>query len=113
MQRDASGALKAVKWEEAEKLLVERLTGLVKQGKGKRIVVVSQLESGSLGRLLDSWAVALGAGRMTFEPFNYEAIRHASRSAFGRDSVPRYALEDAHGILPFGADFLENWRSPA
>ncbi|HLB63831.1 MAG TPA: molybdopterin-dependent oxidoreductase, partial [Anaerolineales bacterium] len=112
MQRDASGALKAVKWEEAEKLLVERLTGLVKQGKGKRIVVVSQLESGSLGRLLDSWAGALGAGRMTFEPFNYEAIRHASRSVFGRDSIPRYALEDANVILSFGADFLETWLSP-
>lgn len=112
MQRDASGMLKSVKWEEAEKLLVERLTGLVKQGKGKRIAVVSQLESGSLGRFLDSWAVALGAERVTYEPFNYEEIRHASRSVFGRDAIPHYALEDANVILSFGADFLETWLSP-
>ncbi|MBI3028953.1 MAG: molybdopterin-dependent oxidoreductase [Candidatus Rokubacteria bacterium] len=112
MRRDASGALTPVKWEEAEKLLVERLTGLVKEGKGKRIVVVSQLENRSLGRLLDSWAGALGARRMTYEPFNYEAIRHASRLVFGRDAIPHYALEEANVILSFGADFLESWLSP-
>ena len=113
MRRDASGALKPVKWEEAEKLLVERLTGLVKQGKGKRIVVMSQLESGNLGRLIESWAQALGARRPIFyEPFNYEAIHHASRLVFGRDAIPHYALEEANVILSFGADFLESWLSP-
>ncbi|MBI3625951.1 MAG: 4Fe-4S dicluster domain-containing protein [Candidatus Rokubacteria bacterium] len=111
-RRDASGALRPVKWEEAEKFLVERLTGLVKQGKGKRIVVVSQLESGSLGRLLDAWAGALGAERMNYEPFNYEAIRHASRTVFGRDAIPHYAIEEANVLLSFGADFLETWLSP-
>ena len=113
MRRDASGALKPVKWEEAEKLLVERLTDLVKQGKGKRIVVMSQLESGNLGRLIESWAQALGARRPIFyEPFNYEAIHHASRLVFGRDAIPHYALEEANVILSFGADFLESWLSP-
>ncbi|MBI2554925.1 MAG: molybdopterin-dependent oxidoreductase, partial [Candidatus Rokubacteria bacterium] len=111
IQRDTSGE-RSIKWEEAEKFLAERLAGLVKQGRGKRIVVVGQLESGSLGRLMDAWAGALGAERLTYEPFNYEAIRHASRLVFGRDAIPHYALEDANVILSFGADFLETWLSP-
>src|SRR3989338_1523582 len=36
MQRGASGLLKPVKWEEAEKFLVEQLTALVKQGKDRK-----------------------------------------------------------------------------
>lgn len=111
--RDASGALKPVKWEEAEKLLADRLAGFVKQGRGSRVAIVSQLESGSLGRLIETWSQALGARRpIAYEPFNYEAIRAASRLVFGRDAIPHYAIEEANVLLSFGADFLETWLSP-
>ena len=113
LQRDASGTLKPVKWEEAEKFLAERLAALVKQGRGSRIAVVSQLESGSLAALMDAWIRALGARpRVAYEPFNYESIRAASRVVFGRDAIPHYAIEDANVLLSFGADFLETWLSP-
>ncbi len=113
LRRDASGNLKPVKWEEAEKFLSERLAGLVKQGRGARIALVSQLESGSLAGLMDTWIRALGARpRIAYEAFNYEAIRHAGRVVFGRDAIPHYALEEANVLLSFGADFLETWLSP-
>ena len=111
--RDASGAFKPVTWEEAEKLLADRLATLVKAKQGNRIALVSQLETGSLGRLMDEWTRALGARpRIAYEPFAHEPIRAASRIAFGRDSIPYYAIEEASLLLSFGADFLETWLSP-
>jgi molybdopterin-containing oxidoreductase family iron-sulfur binding subunit len=105
--------LKPVKWEEAEKLLADKLGALVKAKKGERIALVSQLETGSLGRLMHEWARALGARPpIAYEPFAYEPIRAASRIAFGREAIPHYAIEEATVLLSFGADFLETWLSP-
>ena len=109
-QRRDGEALKPVGWDDAMKLLGEKL-GAVK-GKPKALAVVSQLENGSLGALLDRFTQALGGRpRTTLEPFGYEAIRAANRLTFGRDAVPYHAFEDAEVIVSFGADFLETWIS--
>ena len=111
--REAGGTLKPITWEEAEKLLADKLGALVKAKQGRRIALVSQLETGSLGRLMDEWTKALGTRpRIAYEPFAYESIRAASRIAFGRDAIPQYAIEEATVLLSFGADFLETWLSP-
>ena len=81
-------------------------------GKGRAIAVVTQLENGSLGGMLDRWVQALGArSRVTLEPFAYEAIRAANKQTFNRDAIPYYAFEDAEVVLSFGADFIETWLS--
>src|SRR2546421_4033591 len=109
-QRREGDALKPVGWDDALKTLAEKLGGV--KGKGKALAVVTQLESGSLGSLLDRWTQALGGRpRVTLEPFAYEAIRAANRATFGRDAVPYHAFEDAEVVLSFGADFLETWLS--
>src|SRR6266851_2507578 len=110
--REGSGAFKAATWEAAEKLVAERIGALRTAGKSRAIALVSQLESGSLGVLLDRWTQALGARpRVTLEPFAYESIRAANRSTFNRDAIPYYAFEDAEAVLSFGADFIETWLS--
>jgi molybdopterin-containing oxidoreductase family iron-sulfur binding subunit len=107
-QRREGAALKAVDWDDAIKLFGDKLGAV--RGKKQALAVVSQLETGSLGTLLDRWTQALGGRpRVTFEPFGYEAIRAANRLTFGRDAVPYHAFEDAEVILSFGADFLETW----
>src|SRR2546427_2833377 len=112
MVREGSGGFKSATWEAAEKLVVEKLTALRGAGKGRAIALVSQLESGSVGALLDRWGQALGAHpRVTLEPFSYEPIRAANRITFNRDAIPYYAFEDAETILSFGADFIETWLS--
>ena len=104
---------KAIAWDEAEKLLADQLGALVKGRQGNRIAVVSGLETGSLGRLMDEWTKALGARpRVAYEPLGYEALRAANRATFGRDALPHYAIEDAGYLLSFGADFLETWLNP-
>ncbi len=111
-QRRDGGTLRPVGWDEALKLAGEKLTAARGAGKSRGIVLVSQLESGSLGALMDRFATALGArGHVTLEPFGYEWIRAANRRVFDRDAIPHYAFEDAEVVLSFGADFIETWLS--
>jgi molybdopterin-containing oxidoreductase family iron-sulfur binding subunit len=110
--RDGNSPLKATTWDAAEKLVAERIGALRTGGKVRAIAVVSQLENGSLGALLDRWVQALGARpRVMLEPFAYEPIRAANRITFNRDAIPYYAFEDAETVLSFGADFIETWLS--
>ena len=109
-QRRDGNALRPVPWDDALKTFADKLGALRSGGKGRAIAIVSQLENGSVGVLLDRFAQALGARpRVTLEAFGYEAIRAANRATFGRDAVPYYAFEDAQVILNFGADFVETW----
>ena len=108
-QRRDGGALTPMGWDDAIKLVTEKIAGARQAGKAK-IAVVSQLETGSLGTLLDKWSQALGARpRTMFEPYGWEAMRAANRQVFGRDAIPSYAFEASEVILSFGADFVETW----
>src|SRR5947209_8191370 len=105
-------ALKPVPWDAAQKVVADTLADLRSAAKGQAIALVTQLETSSLGALLDKWTQALGTRpRVTFEPFAYEALRAANRITFGRDAIPYFAFEDAEVVLSFGADFLETWLS--
>jgi molybdopterin-containing oxidoreductase family iron-sulfur binding subunit len=101
-----------VTWDEAQQALADALAGARRDGSGRAIALVSQLETGSLAALLDTILSALGARpRLAFEPFAYEALRAANRQVFGRDAIPYLAFEDAHVVLSFGADVVETWLS--
>ncbi len=103
---------KAVSVADAEKLLVEKITAARRAGPG-RIAMLTQLETGSLGRLMDDWLKAVGGrARVAYEPFAHEDLRAASRAVFGVDAIPHHVFEEARTILSLGADFLETWISP-
>ena len=109
-QRREGDALKPLGWDDALKIVGDKLAGV--RGKPRSLAVISQLETGSLATLLDRWIQALGGRpRVTLEPFGYEAIRAANRLTFGRDAVPYHAFDEAEVVLSFGADFLETWLS--
>jgi anaerobic selenocysteine-containing dehydrogenase/Fe-S-cluster-containing dehydrogenase component len=111
-QRRDGANLRAQGWDEALKGVAGRVDELRKAGKGRAIALVSQLENGSAGALMDRFVQAVGARpRLTFEPFGYEAMRAANRAVFNRDAIPYYAFEDAEVVLSFGADFVETWLS--
>ena len=102
-----------IAWEEAEKQVAEKVGALAGSKQGGRIAIVSGLETGSLGRLMDEWVRLVGARpRISYEPLAYEPVRAASRVAFGRDAIPEYAIGEASYLVSFGADFLETWLSP-
>ncbi|MBI3636397.1 MAG: molybdopterin-dependent oxidoreductase [Candidatus Rokubacteria bacterium] len=111
-QKRDGNTVAAVKWDDALKMVGDRIGELRRAGKGRAIALVTQLETGTLGTVLDKWTQAVGARpRVTFEPFGYEAVRAANRQVFGRDAIPYYAFEDAEVVLSFGADYLETWLS--
>src|SRR5438876_5085579 len=112
MVREGGAVFKAAAWDAASKIVADKIAALKNSGKGRAIAVVTQLENGNLGGLLDRWGQALGARpRVTLEPFAYESIRAANKITFNRDAIPYYAFEDAEVVLSFGADFLETWLS--
>ncbi|MFQ5802951.1 MAG: molybdopterin-dependent oxidoreductase [Candidatus Methylomirabilales bacterium] len=111
--RNDAGQLQPTSWEEAEKLLAARLTGLVREKKADGIAMVTPVLTGSLDRLVQTWLAYLGSGRrLAYEAFSYESLRAANRITFGQDAFPDYDIEAADLLLSFGADFLETWISP-
>src|SRR5436190_13400249 len=59
-QRRDGSALRAVSWDDALKLAADKLGAARSTSKGRGIVLVSQLENGSLGVLMDRFVGALG-----------------------------------------------------
>src|ERR1041384_320386 len=108
MQRNAAGQLEATTWDKAIAALQER----VQDARGKGIVCVTGLESGSFGDLVDEWMKSVGGRHVRYEPFAFEALRAGNRLAFGDASIPSYDFAAAKYIFSFGADFMETWLSP-
>ncbi len=111
--RGALAGGKAIPWDEAEKRVADKIGSLAKSGQGRKIALVTGLESGSLARLMDDWGRALGTRpRIAWEALGYESLRAANRAVFGRDAIPHYAIGESAYLLSFGADLLETWLGP-
>ncbi len=101
------GALKAVSWDEAMKVLQQRTDPAA-----GRLAVVTGPVSGHLRVLLEGVVESLpGASHYAYDPLSNRANRLASEAMFGTP-VPRLRLDQAQLIVSFGADFLDTWVSP-
>jgi anaerobic selenocysteine-containing dehydrogenase/Fe-S-cluster-containing dehydrogenase component len=105
------GTWKKATWDEAMKLVADKLGEAQKNGSG--IAVLTDHRPGSLEKLVGEWAAAAHAERVVYEPFAPHALVEANRRTFGQAAVPHYDFERAQFVLSFGADFLETWLSPA
>jgi len=110
MARSAStGEFSPISWDDAIAQITARLGAV----NGGRLRFVTGHEPGTFGRLVTEWLRAYGAGGpVAFEPLACDALRHACRTVFGLDQLPRYDLTVARYVLSFGADFLETFGSP-
>jgi len=109
MVRNASGTFEPISWQDAITRVGERLGA----APGAQVWFVTGNEAGTFDRLVSDWLTTLGSsGRVVYEPFGYEALRHATREVFGTDELPWYDFGAARYVLSFGADFLETWGSP-
>ncbi len=106
------GRLAPSSWETGTDELSAKINELVSQGKGNRIVYLSNSISGTLNDLVDKWTKAIGAKHYTYEAFSYDPIKEANKISFGIEEIPTYKIENANYVLSFGADFLETWLSP-
>ncbi len=109
MARAASGEFQEISWDDAIARVSSALTG----EEGRRIWFLTGNEAGSFDSLINDWLGALGStGRVTYEPFGYEALRHANNQVFGIDALPSYDFAQARFVISFGVDFLESWLNP-
>ncbi len=108
LQRDASGALAPIGWDEA----IAALAAAVGAAR-ERVAVITAPVGPTLGSVLDSWLAATGGGtRVDYEPFAPESLRHASEAVFGVASVPVFDLSDTDFVIDFGSDSLSTGLSP-
>ena len=103
--------LEPVDWEQAQQRLVDQLQTVRASGPSGRITIVTPLTTGTLDHLISTWAGGVGARRVTYEPFAYEAIRAANRTTFGHEAVPHHDFSSPDVVVSFGADFQETWLS--
>ena len=112
MKKNARGGFDPISWEEAEALLLQELSRLLKEGKGERIAFLSELITGVQRDLAERWMGELGSKAFyPWEPLGGEYLRTANQISFGLDLIPAYRLDRADFIVSFGADFLETWLS--
>jgi molybdopterin-containing oxidoreductase family iron-sulfur binding subunit len=108
MLRQADGGYAPITWTEAHTLFAQKV------GKaGGRTRVLSSATGPTLSGLIDNWIDAVGAGeRVVYEPFDYSALKEASRTVFGASGTPIFDLSKSDFVIDFGSDFLESWVSP-
>ena len=107
-RKTASSGMAPSDWRTA----VEEVGELLRERRGK-IVLISDLQTGSLAELMERFADAFGSRKPAFyEPFNYEPLREAHATLFGFPAIPDYRLDVCRLIVSFSADFLESWISP-
>jgi len=111
-KKNSQGEWENVSWEDGEKILIEKVSGILEKGRGERIVFLTDLISGTLKDLVVLWLSQMGSrGHLQYEPFAYSSIRKANEIIWGIDGIPTYRLEACDFLISFGADFLEAWLS--
>ncbi|MGA7871720.1 MAG: molybdopterin-dependent oxidoreductase, partial [Candidatus Binatus sp.] len=110
--RGDNGALRTVSWDEAEKMLGDRLAAASKAGKD-RVAFFGSPHGPTFRKIALAVVGAYGSSRAIFyEAVNNEPARVAAKTLFGRRDLPAYRIDQAEVLISFGADFLETWQSP-
>jgi anaerobic selenocysteine-containing dehydrogenase/Fe-S-cluster-containing dehydrogenase component len=108
MERQSDGSYAPITWGEAHALVAKKI-----KAAGGQTHVLGGSVGPTLSALIDQWVAATGAGgRTTYEPFDYAALKEASRGVFGIESQPRFDLSKTDFVVDFGSDFMESWTSP-
>ena len=112
-RRGSDGRMYAIEWDDATKLLTDRLAAASKAGKD-RVAFIGTSHGPTLDNITRQWLTAFNSTRVVFwEPFSQEPARSATEALFGRRDLPIYLkLDEAETIISFGADFTETWGSP-
>jgi molybdopterin-containing oxidoreductase family iron-sulfur binding subunit len=112
MQKNDRNLLEPTSWDHAEDTLIKYISQITRQGRGERIVFLSELITGTMKELVALWLSKIGSKEFfIYEPFAFESLRRANQIVFGIDSIPTFQIEKADFIISFGASFLETWLS--
>jgi molybdopterin-containing oxidoreductase family iron-sulfur binding subunit len=111
--RQPDGRYAPIPWDEAERLVQQKIDELIAAGKQSEIGWITPHMTGSLNTAIDEFLRAVGSRRrLRYEPIAFEGIRKAHEVTYGRSIIPTYHFDRAKYVLSFGADYLETWLSP-
>lgn len=85
--RNSDGGYREITWEEAEKLLLEKLAAAKKQTEHDSVVCISGDENGTMNELLAGFAAQTGSGRFFAMPSDAQATAQAWKLMGGRGRV--------------------------
>ncbi|HVA76575.1 MAG TPA: molybdopterin-dependent oxidoreductase [Candidatus Binataceae bacterium] len=112
MLRGDGGALNKISWDEASKLLTDRLGAAAKAGRN-RVAFVGAPQGPTFEKIARAFVAAYGSNQAIFyEALATESARSAAQTLFGRRDLPVYKIDAAETLISFGADFLETGPSP-
>ncbi len=99
-------------WDEAEKMLGDKLGAASKAGKD-RVAFFGAPNGPTFSKIAHAFVAAHNSSRAIFyEAISNEPARAAAKTLFGRRDLPTYRIDQAEVLISFGADFLETWQSP-
>ena len=107
------GTFQNISWDEALKILADRINKLRKQEKPETVAVIDGSIRGSSAavlakRLMDT----IGSPNYLRTPCLDDTYRIANKLMLGHDCPMAYDLENSSFILSFGAGLLEGWGAP-
>ena len=103
-RREGDGFVDAA-WDEGLQAVSSALTP------GRTLLLTGPMTGGP-AEFVRSWADAMGAEWIAWEPLGVEALRTAHEIAFGTREIPSFEIDRADRIVSFGADFLGTWLAP-
>ena len=102
-------ALVPAKWDDAIKLLTDKLTEAQSAGSASKAVFINRHESGSFPAFLDQWLAAFGMPpHLSHDALADHGAIDANQKSYGV-AWPTLAFGAATLIVSFGADFLDTW----
>ncbi len=106
--RSADGGYKEISWEEAEKLLLEKLAAARKNREQDSLVCISGDDNGTMNELLAGFAAQSGSGRFFPMPGDAQTTAKAWKLMGGLGRVG-YDFANSDYVLAVGANVLETW----
>jgi len=107
LRRSKDGILSNTTINEMDKFIKEATS------KGKKIVVVSNPTRSTEGWISQKFAESRGGRYLTFDTLDQTNLHEALYELFDTNEIPHFDIAHADNVLSFGADWIENWISPA
>lgn len=106
MKKVGEGKFEAIKWEDAEALLVEKLTPL--KGQEGKIAAISGDETGTANEVIGALLAGLGSSGCYVMP-GEQFTAGKGVKLMGGSGQPGFDIEGADLVLMIGADALDSW----
>lgn len=106
MKKVGEGKFEAIKWEDAEAMLVEKLTAV--KGQEGKLAVISGDETGSANDVFSAFAAGMGSTGFYMMPGEMLTATKGVK-LMGGNGQPGFDIAGADFVLMIGADALDSW----